>query len=160
MGVAVVAGALVLGACSGGVDSGEATTTASATPTTSIPVATTTIAAAAIESASVAIALGDPERGYEVWEDGGGVLDSACSDCHSVDGTEGADTAPSFKDISERAGGTVDGLSAEEYLRESILDPRAYVVVGFEGGGGMPNSYPYLLSDEDIDDLVAFLLDQ
>ena len=130
----VVAVALV------GCASGDATTTA------------VTVAQAA--------AVGDPLRGYEIWDDGGDVINTACSHCHSVDGTENTNafTGPSFKGINRRAGATVDGLSAEEYLNQSILDPRAYIVAGFAGGGKMPNSYQFLLSDEDVDDLVAFLL--
>ena len=124
MELSVVAEALVLGACSSGADSGETTTTATAAPTTSIPVATTTIPATAIESASVAIALGDPERGFEIWEDGGGVLGCACSDCHSVDGTEGIDTAPSFKDIREAV--EVPSMGCP---RRSVFDNR-YLIPG------------------------------
>jgi cytochrome c oxidase subunit 2 len=48
-------------------------------------------------------------------------------------------------------------LSAEEYLRESIVDPKAYIV---EGYGGTMQRYKFLLSEEDIDSLVAFLLTQ
>jgi hypothetical protein len=34
--------------------------------------------------------------------------------------------------ISERAGTRLAGLAAVEYLRQSILEPSAYVVEGFE----------------------------
>ncbi len=51
------------------------------------------------------------------------------------------------------------GLSAEEYLRESIVDPAAYIVEGYFAGG-MPKGYRILLNGEDIDSLVAFLLTQ
>ncbi len=47
-------------------------------------------------------------------------------------------------------------LSAVEYLRQSIMDPGAYLVEGFEDK--MPDITG--LSEEDIDDLVAFLLTQ
>jgi hypothetical protein len=48
-------------------------------------------------------------------------------------------------------------LSAEEYLRESIVDPVAYIVDGYLVDA-MPKGYKILLSEEDIDSLVAFLL--
>ena len=51
----------------------------------------------------------------------------------------------------------IPGLTAEEYLRESIVDPDAYVVDGFPAGQMLPH-YLDILSDEDIDNLVAFLL--
>ena len=48
------------------------------------------------------------------------------------------------------------GLSAEEYLRESIEDPAAFIVEGYSDF--MPKGFKILLSGEDIDGLVAFLL--
>ena len=47
----------------------------------------------------------------------------------------------------------VPGLSAEEYLRQSIVDPSAYVVEG-EWSREMVGGYRYTLSEEDIDHLV------
>ena len=64
---------------------------------------------------------------------------------------------PSFDGIATRAAGRVPGLSAEEYLRESILDPDAYVVDGFPAGQMLQN-FSELLTEEEIDSLVAFLL--
>jgi len=40
-------------------------------------------------------------------------------------------SGPSFQGISKRAGDRVPGLSAVEYLRQSIVDPSAYMVEGF-----------------------------
>ncbi len=106
-------------------------------------------------------AVGDPERGGQIWEDGGGVIVPGCSQCHSLDGSEetlGFYTAPSWQGVSGRAGDRVPGLSAEEYLRESIADPSAYIVEGYSDI--MQKGYRFLLSEEDIDNLVAFLLTQ
>ena len=61
-------------------------------------------------------------------------------------------------DISTVAADRVPELSTVEYLRQSILDPSAYVVEDF--GDSMEKSYQYLLSEEDINSLVAFLLTQ
>jgi hypothetical protein len=60
--------------------------------------------------------------------------------------------------ISERAGDRVPDLSAVEYLRQSIEDPSAFVVEDFYDV--MPKDLPSRLSEEDIDDLVAFMLTQ
>ena len=106
-------------------------------------------------------AVGDPERGRQIWDDGGDtVLSGGCSNCHSLDGSEkvGPDRAPTFQGISGRAGDQVPGLSAEEYLRESIVDPAAYIVEGYSDF--MPKGFEILLSEEDIDNLVGFLLTQ
>jgi mono/diheme cytochrome c family protein len=112
-------------------------------------------------TASQTVAVGDPVRGYEIWEDGGGVLSGDCSGCHSLDGSEYPATyrAPTFQGISGLAGNRVPGLSSEEYLRESIVDPTAYIVDGY-WVDAMPKGFKILLSEEDIDDLVAFLLTQ
>jgi len=49
-------------------------------------------------------------------------------------------------------------MSAEVYLRESIVDPSAYIVEGYSDY--MPKGFKFLLSEEDIDNLVAFLRTQ
>lgn len=81
----------------------------------------------------------------------------ACSDCHSLDGIIEA-YAPSFMGISTRAAERVEGMTEEEYLRQSILDPQAHVVDDFSIS--MPPIYKYFLTEEQIDDLIAFLLTQ
>jgi cytochrome c len=107
-------------------------------------------------------AVGDAERGRQIWEDGGGVASAKCSDCHSLDGSEQTfvnHMAPTWQGISGLAGDRVPGLSAQEYLRESIVDPDAYIVQGYSDNL-MPKGFKFLLSEEDIDNLVAFLLTQ
>ncbi len=32
--------------------------------------------------------VGDPDRGRQIWDDGGGVLSAPCSACHTLDGSE------------------------------------------------------------------------
>ena len=48
-------------------------------------------------------------------------------------------------------------MSAEEYLRQSILDPSAYVVDGFRGDQMLP-IYGERLTEEQIDALVTYLM--
>jgi hypothetical protein len=47
-------------------------------------------------------------------------------------------------------------MSGEEYLRESILDPAAYIVEGYKNE--MSDSLKYKLNDEDVNSLIAFML--
>jgi mono/diheme cytochrome c family protein len=109
-----------------------------------------------------AATVGDPERGRQIWDDGGGVIQGGgCQECHSLDGSEktvSIEIAPTWLGVSLRAGDRVPGLSADEYLRESIVDPAAYIVEGYSDL--MPKGFRFLLSEEDIDNLVAFLLTQ
>jgi len=53
----------------------------------------------------------------------------------------------------------VPGLSVEEYLRQSIIDPNAYITEGFSKDI-MIGIYGNVLSDEEIDAIIAFLLTQ
>jgi hypothetical protein len=80
---------------------------------------------------------GDPERGRDIWGTGGAVIAKpGCVYCHSIDGSEQTDDftvlAPSLLGISQQAGDRIPGMSAEEYLRESILSPSTFIVEGYE----------------------------
>ena len=91
-----------------------------------------------------------------------GVLQNLAAVINTLDGSVNKAAAylgPSFQGISERAGDRVPELSAVEYLRQSIVDPSAYVVEGFIDRA-MPKNYRLLISEEDIDNLIAFLLTQ
>ena len=103
---------------------------------------------------------GDPNQGREVFEKGGEKYPkntATCIKCHSLDGSEGK-YGPSMMGISESAGERVPGLSAEEDLRQSILEPNELIVGDYpENMGGI---HAALLSDEEIEDLVAFMLTQ
>jgi len=68
----------------------------------------------------------------------------------------GCNTGPRLESVSARISAPI-GLSAEEYLRQLIVEPSAYVVEGF-GEGIMPAGYGDALSSEQVDDLVAYLL--
>ena len=110
--------------------------------------------------------IGDLERGREIYETGGGVIGreggEGCKACHSLDGsvkTSMTNGAPSFQGIAERAGERVPGMTAVEYLRQSIVDPSAYLVEDFSDGV-MPKGFRFLMSEEDVDAVVAFMLTQ
>ena len=64
---------------------------------------------------------------------------------------------PSLYGVATRAATRIPGMAAEDYLRESILDPDAFVVDGFPAGQMLP-IYEERLSTEEIDALVAFLM--
>jgi hypothetical protein len=64
---------------------------------------------------------------------------------------------PSLADIGSQADKRVSGLSAQEYLRQSIVDPNAYTLEGF-AANVMPMVWSDELTEEQVDDLIAFLL--
>lgn len=85
-----------------------------------------------------------------------------CMACHSTDGSTEGKVGPSWKGLfgTERdiAKGAKGKFKADEvYLRESILNPSAKVVKGFEKfDTGMP-IYAGILNDSQINSLVLFI---
>src|SRR5690606_31488751 len=112
------------------------------------------------ESTTDPLEIGDPKRGRQIFENGGEKYADKpqyhCIRCHSLDGGEGY--GPSLQGISEQAGDRVPELSAVEYLRQSILEPDAFIIEGFSHSMGRIHSV--LLNEEEIDDLIAFMLTQ
>ena len=79
-----------------------------------------------------------------------------CVTCHSLE--EGVTlVGPSMAGLAVRAGTTVPGLSAADYIRLSITEPDSFVVDGFVEGQ-MPSGWDQTLTERQIDSLVAFLL--
>lgn len=96
---------------------------------------------------------GDAQAGETVFAQ---VASPTCSSCHSVRAGETI-VGPSLAGIAGQAGKRVSGQSAEAYLRESVVEPDAYVVEGFQAGI-MPSTYGTQLSEEQISDLVAYMM--
>ncbi len=96
---------------------------------------------------------GDATAGETVYSQ---VASPACNTCHSLE-PDTTLVGPSLANIGSEAGNRVEGLSAEEYLRQSIVEPDTHIVEGFTPGI-MPNTYGTQLSEEQINDLVAYLL--
>jgi mono/diheme cytochrome c family protein len=88
-------------------------------------------------------AQGDPAAGRQVFEAQG------CGGCHtfSAAGTSGT-TGPNLDEALQG--------KDPEFVRESIVDPNAEVASGF-APNVMPQDYGQQLTQEQLDDLVAFL---
>jgi cytochrome c2 len=80
----------------------------------------------------------------------------ACNTCHSLESGKVL-LGPSLAKIGAEAGSRVSGQSAEEYLRKSVTAPNDHVVDGF-GANIMPATYVSQLSEQQINDLVAYML--
>lgn len=81
----------------------------------------------------------------------------SCSTCHSEEGQE-KKWGPVLQGIGDVAGDRVEGMSALDYLQQSIIDPRAYTLEGWDPH--MPTNYRSFLTDQEIADLIAFLVEQ
>jgi cytochrome c2 len=106
-----------------------------------------------VDPSTTAPIKGDAAHGETIFRSG--VNDApACTSCHAI--TPGPfSVGPALKGVYERAKTRVPGLTPEQYLRQSILNPKAYVVPGFR-----PIMYPDYathLSEQQVADLIAFL---
>jgi mono/diheme cytochrome c family protein len=81
---------------------------------------------------------------------------AGCAGCHTFGPAGSTGTiGPSLDDLQTAAGDREPGKSAEEYVRESLTSPEAFLVQGF--GNTMP-SFEGRLTDEQINALVDYLL--
>ena len=79
----------------------------------------------------------------------------ACNACHSVDGS--LKLGPTIKSQYGKSIRHTDGsvvIIDDKYIRESLIDPLKYIAEGFTPI--MP-SYKPVLSDEDIENLIAYI---
>ncbi|HJW91422.1 MAG TPA: c-type cytochrome [Anaerolineales bacterium] len=84
-------------------------------------------------------------------------LDRGCGGCHTIDGLTAGTVGPTLTQIGTVAETRIPGTSTEDYLHASIVDPSAQVVEGFPDNV-MPKNFNTLLSEEQLSDLIAFLL--
>ena len=100
--------------------------------------------------------LGDPEAGKILFNQSTIREAPGCATCHSVEPGKVL-VGPSLAGVSLRAQTRIPGKPAIEYLYECIVDPSAYVVEGFSSGT-MYQNFKNVLTEEEIDNLVAYLL--
>ena len=90
-----------------------------------------------------------------------------CSACHTIDGVAQGVLGPPLNGIGSAAANRIAGYSAEEYIRESIVEPDVYAAGTADGlsqdydGNLMLSTMAGILptlSDEDIENLVDYLL--
>jgi mono/diheme cytochrome c family protein len=79
-----------------------------------------------------------------------------CTTCHTF-GKSGALRFPDLAGIGARAGSRRPGMNDVEYLAQSIYDPSAYIVPGFNPGMPVINKPPIGLSDQEILAVIAYL---
>ena len=108
------------------------------------------------ENAATADPVGDAAAGEALFKEVIIGAQPGCITCHSLNADE-VIVGPSLAGVGTRAETRVEGTSAEEYLRNSILHPDDYVVEGFQPGV-MVQVWADELTDEQVDNLVAYLL--
>ena len=110
-----------------------------------------TLAHRAAASARTTVATSSVEEGEQLYQRAG------CAGCHSVDGTRAGKSGPTFRGLY----GSLVPLTGkparradETYLAQSILDPTADIVQGFEPG--MP-SFRGVLTEAQVRSLVSYI---
>jgi mono/diheme cytochrome c family protein len=87
----------------------------------------------------------------------------ACIACHNLAAdqtpTNRGPVGPNFGNLYENAQTRVAGMSAEEYIHQSIVQPNAYIVEGYVSGI-MPQNFDQQMSEEEIDAMVTWLIEQ
>jgi mono/diheme cytochrome c family protein len=127
----------VLGESHHFAEGGEAGTTAKAPTTSTTPGATS----------STEKAKGDPAAGKQVFTTS---AQPPCASCHTLQEAGASGTVgPNLDDV-------LKGKDAA-FIHESIVDPNAEVASGFSAGI-MPQTYGDQLDDQQLADLVAFLV--
>jgi len=102
-------------------------------------------------AAELAAESDDPvERGRAVYNTSG------CGGCHAIEGISVGAVGPALSQITTVAATRVDGVTAEEYIRESIINPSAYLVEGYDDL--MIKTFADSITEGQFDDLIAFLL--
>ncbi len=86
-------------------------------------------------------------------------VSNGCGACHTISGLSDGEVGPPLTRIGSIAGTRREGLSADDYIRQSILDPNEFVVEGFQPNI-MPQNFGEKLSEEELDILIQFLLAQ
>jgi len=125
--VGVIVAALVLAACGGGASQAPA--------------------------GGAAGGAGDAAAGKALFAQSVIGANPGCITCHSLEAGKTL-VGPSMAGIAGRAASTVSGQSAEQYLKQSLTEPDAYVAKGFTKGL-MPKP---TLTDKQAADLVAYML--
>jgi cytochrome c len=114
----------------------------------------------ALAACGASAGAGDPLNGKKLFDGDLALADArapACVTCHATEPGLDSGSGQSLYDIGNRAGVTVAGQPAEEYLRIAIADPDAYLSGGYQEGI-MYRGYAQALTPQQIGDLVAYML--
>jgi len=99
-----------------------------------------------------ALLPGNPANGEQI------AISAGCIGCHRLDDINSV-VAPTWSGVANTSITRVAGESPALYFYQSIAEPNAFVVAGYNGGI-MPQTYNDTLSTQDIVDLVSYLLTQ
>ena len=88
-------------------------------------------------------------------QQGQAVFQLRCAQCHTLT-PDTVVIGPSLAGLATRASTRIEGYSAEEYIEDSILFPKDYLVEGFSDT--MPTNFGKDLTSEELSAVVAYLM--
>jgi mono/diheme cytochrome c family protein len=128
-------------------------------PFANIPSATGSVTATTTTTATETVAAG-PRPPEQLFQNPPGGL--GCVACHNLTEVENASTrgliGPNLGNLHENAPNRVPGEDAATYVHNSIVTPDAHVVASYPAGV-MPKDFANRMTPEELDALVAWLLD-
>ncbi len=83
------------------------------------------------------------------------IFNQYCAACHDNQG-DTIIVGPPLSHIATFGGDRVSGKNAETYIRQSLIEPDAYFVDGFDDL--MPKTFNDILAQEEIESLIEYLL--
>ncbi len=119
------------------------------------PQPTTTVRPTGTPASATETPVGDIVAGkalFNAFQPAAGI---ACATCHRID-TDERLIGPGLLHIRERAATRIEGYTAADYIRESIVEPGAYIVEDYPDI--MPKNFSTVFTETEINDLTAFLL--
>jgi cytochrome c553 len=131
-----------------------------AVPTAAVPAAPTEVVAAA--PMPTAVTIGDAARGATLYTTTYNTAQGpwACSLCHNTGAVRLV--GPGMGGIEARFAAYNLNVPLENYIHDSIVHPNDFIVPADSGGAYppnlMPQNYGELLSEQDLSDLVAYIL--
>jgi len=84
---------------------------------------------------------------------------AGCGNCHVIPGINAADgtIGPDLSQLAKVAGSRRENYTAKQYIRESILDPDAFIAPGDYEAGVMLGGFEDALNKPELDALIDFL---
>ena len=80
-----------------------------------------------------------------------------CLTCHTIGKTEGPFRFPDLANVDTRAKTREPGFSDVDYFAQTIYEPNAFIVPGFNPGMPVINKPPIGLTDQEILCVIAYL---
>lgn len=137
--------------------------TSTPVPPTNTPIPPTATDVPPTAVPTVHVPEGDAANGQRIFNESRTTAQGAwsCSLCHSVTPDEARLIGPGLFNVSVRAESRIPGVSAYDYIHDSILHPQAFIVpadaVGPYPENLMPQNYEEVLTPAELEDVITYL---